>query len=133
MHAFARHATDKFNEFASSILPFVFVAKHDSHEQVKEPFQEAWNEVVVGSRTVQLYLKEIVDLCVVHLDSPQWTLKHTAARSVADVVNAVATSEAEMSASTGDAIWPALEKALGGKTWEGKEVRSRPISAESET
>lgn len=133
MHAFARHATDKFNEFASSILPFVFVAKHDSHDQVKEPFQEAWNEVVVGSRTVQLYLKEIVDLCVVHLDSPQWTLKHTAARSVADVVNAVATSEAEMSASTGDAIWPALEKALGGKTWEGKEVRSRPISAGGET
>ncbi|CAK3843215.1 Proteasome component ECM29 [Lecanosticta acicola] len=122
IHAFARHATDKFNEFASSILPFVFVAKHDSHEQVKEPFQEAWNEVVSGSRTVQLYLKEIVELCSAHLDSPQWILKHTAARSVADVVNAVSSSEAEMSATTGNAIWPALEKALGGKTWEGKEA-----------
>lgn len=120
--AFAKNASDKFNQFASTVLPFVFVAKHDSHELVKEPFQETWNEAVGGSRAVHLYLSEILDLCMTHLDSPQWALKHTAARAVADAAVAVSSSEAQMSPTTGAALWPALEKALGGKTWEGKEV-----------
>ncbi|KJX97621.1 proteasome component ECM29 like protein [Zymoseptoria brevis] len=122
MLAFAKQASDKFNEFSTSALPFVFVAKHDSHEQVKERFQDTWDESVGGSRAVQLYLNEILELCASHLDSAQWTLKHTAARAVADATIAVSASEAEMSDATGKALWPALEKALGGKTWEGKEV-----------
>jgi proteasome component ECM29 len=122
MLAFAKQASDRFNAFSTSALPFVFVAKHDSHEQVKEQFQDTWNESVGGSRAVQLYLNEILELCLTHLDSPQWTLKHTTARAVADATIAVSASEAEMSAVTGSALWPALEKALGGKTWEGKEV-----------
>lgn len=120
--AFSKNASDKFNSFASAVLPFVFVAKHDTHEQVKESFQETWNEAVAGSRAVQLYLSEILELCMTHLDSPQWALKHTAARAVADAAVAVSASEAQMSAATGAALWPAIEKALGGKTWEGKEV-----------
>lgn len=122
LYAFSKHASDKFNAFATSALPFVFVAKHDSHEQVKEHFQETWNESVGGSRAVNLYLNEILTLCTLHLDSPQWTLKHTAARTVADAITAVSTSEVEMSSATGQVVWPALEKALGGKTWDGKEV-----------
>lgn len=122
MLAFSKQASDRFNEFATSSLPFIFVAKHDSNEQVKDQFQDTWNESVGGSRAVQLYLSEILELCLAHLDSPQWTLKHTAARAVADAIVAVSASEAEMSAATGGALWPAIEKALGGKTWEGKEV-----------
>lgn len=121
MYAFAKHASDKFSHSATAALPFVFVGKHDSNDQVKEQFQETWNEAVGGSRAVQLYLKEILELCTTHLDSPQWTLKHTAARTVAEVVFAVATSEAQMSSTTANTIWPALDRALGGKTWEGKE------------
>ncbi|KAF2169020.1 hypothetical protein M409DRAFT_52992 [Zasmidium cellare ATCC 36951] len=119
--AFSKNASDKFNSFASAVLPFVFVAKHDSHDQVKEPFQDTWSEAVAGSRAVQLYLSEILELCMTHLDSPQWALKHTAARAVADAAVAVSSSEAQMSSATGAALWPAIEKALGGKTWEGKE------------
>ena len=90
--------------------------------ETEEQFQETWNEAVAGSRAVQLYLPEILDLCMTHLDSPQWALKHTAARAVADAAVAVSSSEAQMSTATGAALWPAIEKALGGKTWEGKEV-----------
>ncbi|KAF1824179.1 ARM repeat-containing protein [Dissoconium aciculare CBS 342.82] len=122
VYAFSKYATDRFNAFATSALPFIFVAKHDSHEVVKERFQETWNESVGGSRAVQLYLNEIIGLCTRHLDSAQWTLKHTAARAVAAAINAASSSEVEMSADAGRAIWPALEKALAGKTWEGKEV-----------
>lgn len=122
MYAFAKNASDKFNAFATSALPFVFVGKHDSNDQVKEHFQETWNEAVGGSRAVQLYLTEILEICMAHLDSPQWTLKHTSARTVADCVMAASAGESELSAATGAALWPAVEKALGGKTWDGKDV-----------
>jgi proteasome component ECM29 len=122
VYAFSKHASEKWNAFATSALPFVFVAKHDSHEQVKERFQETWNDSVGGSRAVQLYLDEILSLCTRHLDSAQWTLKHTAARTVADAITTVSASQVDMSGDVGRAIWPALEKALAGKTWVGKEV-----------
>ncbi|KAK5132562.1 hypothetical protein LTR08_008879 [Meristemomyces frigidus] len=121
IYAASKHASDRFNAIATSVLPFVFVAKHDPNDQVKEQFRNAWNESVGGSRAVSLYLKEIVDICSKHLDSAQWVLKHTSARSVADAVNTVAASEATMPAETAQMLWPALEKALGGKTWDGKE------------
>jgi proteasome component ECM29 len=120
--AFAKQASDRFNGLAASILPFVFVGKHDSHAAVKEQFQNTWEEAVGGSRAVLLYLKEILELSSTHLDSPQWTLKHTAARTVADSVMAVSVSEGQVSTDAAKLLWPSLEKALGGKTWEGKEV-----------
>jgi len=123
VYATCKHASDRFNALATSVLPFVFVAKHDAHEQVKEQFQAAWDESVGGSRAVALYLKEIVAVSTTYLDSPQWSLKHTSARSVADAVTSVAAMESpEMSVEAAATLWPALEKALGGKTWEGKEV-----------
>ncbi|KAF2206430.1 hypothetical protein CERZMDRAFT_53141 [Cercospora zeae-maydis SCOH1-5] len=121
MLAFAKNASDKFSAFATSALPFVFVGKHDSHEQVRAPFSDTWEEAAGGSRAAQLYLKEILDLCVAHLDSPQWHLKHTAARTVAEATRAACAGESQLSAATGAALWPAIEKALSGKTWEGKE------------
>ena len=122
MFALSKQASDRVNALASSILPFVFVAKHDSNEQVKEQFQNTWDESVGGSRAVLLYLKEILELSGAHLDSPQWVLKHTCARAVADAAIAVAALESKMAENVGELLWPVLEKALGGKTWEGKEV-----------
>ncbi|KAK4540262.1 hypothetical protein LTR36_009667 [Oleoguttula mirabilis] len=121
IYATSKHASDRFNAVATSVLPFVFVAKHDPNELVKEQFQNSWNESVGGSRAVSLYLKEIIDISSVHLDSAQWVLKHTSARSVADAVTTIAALESKMSPETAQMLWPALEKALGGKTWEGKE------------
>lgn len=122
MAAVAKYASDKFNALASEALPFVFVAKHDPNEQVKEQFQNTWNEAVGGSRAVSLYLTEILDLCSKHLESQQWALKHTSAWAVADAVTAVASLETKTSEKAGEQLWAPLEKALGGKTWEGKEV-----------
>ena len=122
MYALAKHASDKFNSLASSALPLVFVAKHDPNEQVKEQFENTWNESVGGTRAVLLYLGEILELCLMHLDSAQWVLKHTSARTVADAVAAVSPLESTMSEKIGEQLWPAIEKALSGKTWDGKEV-----------
>lgn len=122
LQAISKYASDRFNSLAASIIPFVFIAKHDAHEQVKQPFQDTWNDNVGGSRAVALYLDEILAMANAHLDSPQWAVKHTSARSIADATIAVGSMSSEMDAAKAATLWPSLERALGGKTWDGKEV-----------
>jgi proteasome component ECM29 len=117
IYAVSKFATDRFNSLATDFLPFVFFAKHDSDEHVKEQFEKTWTENVGGSRAVILYSKEINDISVERLESPKWTIKHTAALTIADVV---ALSGAEISGVNAAAMWPVLEKALALKTFDGK-------------
>ncbi|KAJ4370603.1 proteasome component M29 [Neocucurbitaria cava] len=123
--AISLHATDRFTSFAASLLPFIFLAKHDSDEQVQKLFAETWDDHVAGPRTVSLYLTEILALADTHLEDRQWAIKHTAAKTVADAIlqitNAVGSENIE-NVGVATAIWPVLDKALGGKSWEGKEV-----------
>ncbi|PSK43669.1 hypothetical protein B9Z65_7183 [Elsinoe australis] len=118
--AMSKYATDRLNSLASEILPFVFVAKHDSHDTVKELFKDTWEDNVGGSRAVSLYLQEIIALASQYLDSPQWAIKHTAAKAISDAVVSVAGLGIDEAA--GKAMWPPLEKALAAKTWDGKEL-----------
>ena len=119
IYAMSKHATDRFKSLAGDILPFVFVAKHDTFDKAKTLFEDTWSENVGGSRAVLLYLKEIVDLASQHLDSARWSIKHTSAFAVADVVTSSGSTISDANARN---VWPALEKALSGKTWEGKEI-----------
>lgn len=118
IYAVSKFATDRFNSLASEFLPFVFFAKHDSDTHVKDQFEKTWSENVGGSRAVLLYSKEINAISMEHLESPKWSIKHTAALTIADVV---ASSGAEISATDATVVWPALEKALALKTFDGKE------------
>ncbi|KAL8770725.1 MAG: hypothetical protein Q9209_003592 [Squamulea sp. 1 TL-2023] len=114
----SKYATDRFNALATEILPFVFLAKQDSYELAKIPFQDTWSESVGGSRTVLLYMHEIIQLAIQYLDSPRWSLKHTAAFTIAEAINSTG---GEITNSTAKVIWPGVDKALNGKTWKGKE------------
>jgi proteasome component ECM29 len=118
IYAVSKFATDRFNALASDFLPFVFMAKHDFDEHVKDQFEKTWDENVGGSRAVLLYLKEILALSSEYLNSPKWTIKHTAALTIAEVV---ASAGADISTANAELIWPALEKALALKTFDGKE------------
>lgn len=116
--ATSKYATDRFNALAAEFLPFTFFAKHDSYERAKTVFQDTWNDTVGGSRTVLLYMHEIIQLALQYLDSPRWALKHTAALTIAEAIDAAGD---DISDSTAQVIWPGIEKAVDGKTWEGKE------------
>ncbi|EFQ87325.1 hypothetical protein CFE70_008273 [Pyrenophora teres f. teres 0-1] len=124
MRAISLYATDRFTSFQAEFLPFIFLAKHDSEDQVRKSFTETWDDHVAGPRTVSLYLKEIIALSEQHLESRQWAIKHTAAKTVADCVlritNAVGSEKLET--VNAKVVWPVLDKALSGKSWEGKEV-----------
>ena len=115
--AIAKHATDRFASLASSCLPFAYFGLHDTSETARDLFKAAWEENAGGSRAVLLYLREIIDLSTAHLESHRWVIKHTAAFTIADTVKA-GSKIAEVDSMV---IWPALEKAIGGKTWDGKE------------
>lgn len=119
IYATSKHATDRVNALAGDIFPFVFVAKHDPYERAKLLFKDTWNENVGGSRAILLYLKEIIALASQYLDSSRWSLKHTSAFAVADVI---ASSGTGITDSNAQLIWPTLEEALAGKTWDGKEI-----------
>ncbi|KAI1007957.1 Proteasome component [Podosphaera aphanis] len=118
VYAIAKFATDRFTSMALDFLPFVFFASHDPDSQVKEQFQKTWDENVAGSRTVILYTNEIIKLSLNHFESPMWTIKHTAALTVADVIESI---QLETSGTSAPDLWPALEKALMLKTFDGKE------------
>ncbi|KAI9373321.1 proteasome stabiliser-domain-containing protein [Aspergillus egyptiacus] len=111
-------SNDRFMAFASTGLPFVFVAKHDLDEHVRELFDRTWQDNVGGNRTVSLYIREITDLVRENLESARWAIKHTAALAIADAITSL---DAEIDLNTAQYIWPVLEKSLAGKTWDGKE------------
>ncbi|KAI9923627.1 hypothetical protein ASPWEDRAFT_38385 [Aspergillus wentii DTO 134E9] len=119
LHSTAKLSNDRFMSFATTALPFVFVSKYDTDEHVREVFEKTWQENVGGSRAVSLYIKEILGLVSVNLESPRWAIKHTAAHAIA---NAIMSLDPEIDLATSEKVWPTLEKALAGKTWDGKEV-----------
>jgi proteasome component ECM29 len=117
IYAVSKFATDRFNALAAVYLPFVFFAKHDLDEHVKDQFEKTWDENVGGSRAVLLYLREITDLSTQRLESPKWAIKHTAALAIAE---ATSSAGSDISGPNAAIIWPALEKALALKTFDGK-------------
>ncbi|KAI2788524.1 hypothetical protein POX_e06541 [Penicillium oxalicum] len=119
LYSASKLSNDRFMAFATAALPFVFMCKHDADEHVKEEFDKVWQDNVGGNRAVSLYLREIVGLVAENLDSARWAIKHTAARAIAQ---AVLSLDGELDLATAQFVWPVLEKALSGKTWEGKEV-----------
>ncbi|TAQ88421.1 hypothetical protein B7494_g3269 [Chlorociboria aeruginascens] len=118
IYSVSKFATDRFNELSSVFYPFIFFSKHDFDEHVKAQFEKIWSENVGGSRAVLLYAGEITSLSIDRLESPRWTIKHTAALTIADVIMSCGP---EISDANATLIWPALEKALALKTFEGKE------------
>ncbi|KAF2749465.1 ARM repeat-containing protein [Sporormia fimetaria CBS 119925] len=118
----SKNASDRFTSLAADLLPFVFLAKHDAHEQVRQLFKQTWEDNVAGGRAVLLYLKEITALATQHLESQKWNLKHTSAKTIADAVMSITTGIEGLDKQNAETLFPALDKAMSGKTWEGKEI-----------
>ncbi|KAE8147028.1 proteasome stabiliser-domain-containing protein [Aspergillus avenaceus] len=119
LHSTSKLANDRFTAFAATALPFIFISKYDTEEDVSKMFEKIWQENVGGERAISLYIKEITDLASENLDSPRWAIKHTAALGFA---NAIMALDSELDLGISQYLWPVLEKAMAGKTWNGKEV-----------
>lgn len=139
IQAISKASSDLFMRFATSFLPFAFIGRNDLDDDAKERFDSAWKDNVGGSRALHLYLTEIAGLISQHIGSSLWPIRHACCFAVADLVSSMETGSIY---NKEDAllIWPLLEEALNGKTWEGKEkvvqafpkfvMRSKPIWAD---
>lgn len=120
LQSISKTSNDVFVNYASTFLPFAFVGRNDTDEEVRERFDPPWKDNIGGSRAVQLYLQEISDLVMVHIKSPLWPIRHACCLAVAELVNTIG-PQGKLNESEASLVWPMLEEALNGKTWEGKE------------
>lgn len=120
VQAISKASNDVFANFAASFLPFAFVGRQDLDEDTRERFETTWKDNVGGSRALQLYLREIVDLVRKHIESTVWPIRHACCFAVSDLVSSV---DVEQKYSKEDAslLWPLVDQSLSGRTWEGKE------------
>lgn len=118
VEAISRNASSAFTAIASSILPFVFLAKHDPVEAIREPFIETWSENTGGAGAIKLYIREIMTLVAGHLEDPQWRVKQVSALTLADACEAIGVDIREHLGL----VMPLLLKGVGGRTWKGKEA-----------
>lgn len=118
IEAISRNASSAFTAIASSILPFVFLAKHDPVESIREPFTETWSENTGGAGAIKLYIRQIMTLLAGRLEDPQWRVKQVAALTLADACEAIGVDIREHLSL----VMPLLLKGVGGRTWKGKEA-----------
>ncbi|KAK6350845.1 proteasome component M29, variant 2 [Orbilia javanica] len=117
LNAISKHASDRFQALASDILPFAFVAKHDPEESVAEEYSKCWSDNTGGSGAVKLYLPEIAALAGVHLDSARWTIKQTAALSIADICVVLGP---DLTQEQLDVVYPLAVRSVAGKSYPSK-------------
>ncbi len=120
IQAISKAANDVFMKSAPVFLPFAFIGRRDTDEEVRERFDVPWKENIGGSRSINLYLKEIVGLISTHIGSPLWPIRHACCFAVAELISSMEVQE-KYSAADAALIWPMMQSALDGKTWDGKE------------
>ncbi|KAK3938765.1 ARM repeat-containing protein [Diplogelasinospora grovesii] len=122
--ALSKNSPDHFMALEGQLLPFAYLAKHDTDEYVQQAFEEVWSKHAGSSLTVTRYIPEIVDLVSKSLNTAQWALKHAGALAIASAVAAV-TSASDLSGQVNleniKAVWPTFDKSLALKTFTGKE------------
>ncbi|KAJ6262387.1 hypothetical protein Dda_3195 [Drechslerella dactyloides] len=117
LNAISKHASDRFQALASDILPFAFVAKHDPEASVAEEYSKCWTDNTGGSGAVKLYLPEITALAGAHLDSARWTIKQTAALSIADLCVVLGP---DLTGEQLDVVYPLAVRSVAGKSYPSK-------------
>jgi proteasome component ECM29 len=120
VQAISKAANDVFMNSAAVFLPFAFIGRRDTDEEVRDRFDIPWKENVGGSRSINLYLTEIVGLISTHIGSPLWPVRHACCFAVAELITSMEVQE-KYSDAEASLIWPLMQSALDGKTWDGKE------------
>jgi proteasome component ECM29 len=120
--AISKYAPERCANLSDRVVPYIFIGKNDTQEDVKETFTSAWSEITGGQRATLLHMDVIIKLAMPLLSHQKWSVKHAAARSIAEAAKAVVSLDDVVASAEAPKVWPALVAALNGKSWEGKEV-----------
>ncbi|CAN6610914.1 proteasome component Ecm29p [Trichomonascus vanleenenianus] len=118
MDAVSKHSADMFSAMSAAFLPFIFIAKHDYEEYVREVFDAVWNNNTGGAGAVRLHIKEICKLASKHLSHQHWSIRQTVAQSVADAASSI---QIETENDSLRQLFQVLIEACQGRSWKGKE------------
>ncbi|KAI1806685.1 ARM repeat-containing protein [Daldinia bambusicola] len=122
--AIAKISPDAFSDLEARLLPFSYLAKHDTDEYVSEECEAVWNQHAGGSHSVKRFVDEITQFALKGLNTSKWALQHGAAIAVASMITALSSAvgkDGQFADSDLQKIWLPLEKALSLKTFSGKE------------
>ncbi|KAI1502362.1 proteasome stabiliser-domain-containing protein [Biscogniauxia marginata] len=122
--AIAKISPDVFTDLESQLLPFAYLAKHDTDDYVSEEFDAVWGQHAGGSHTVKRFVDEIIEFVSTGLNTSKWALQHGAALTIASMVTALSSAvgkDGQFSDANLQKIWPVLDKALLLKTFKGKQ------------
>ncbi|CAO3594598.1 unnamed protein product [Absidia cylindrospora] len=113
-----RFAADRIKSLSSEIVPLIYFGEHDPDEQLKKLWQDAWENLTSGTRSmVTLYADEILQFIQPLLKSASWTTKQTAALTIADMCKSGGKG-IEKHASK---LMPVMVSTLATRSWKGKE------------
>ena len=134
--ALASISPDHFAALGTELLPFAFLARHDTDEYVAGALREVWDRHAGSTPlTVARYRSEIVRLTDACLGAAQWALRHTGALAIASAVAAFVGSGNGGGGGGGGggriehlaALWPVYDRALALKTFDKKDRVLEPL------
>ena len=120
LQAFSKVSNDTLKRYVTMFVPLIFIGQSDIVKTVQENFSTTWKDNFGGSRSVSLYLSEIVDLLTASIKSNRYSTKHACCLAVASLITSVDSNE-QLSQGQAERLWLLIQQALTGKTWEGKE------------
>ena len=120
VQAFSKVANDVFMRFATDLVPLVWVGRSDTDTEIQSRFVATWQDNLGGSRSIILYLQEIIQLINTNIKSARWSTRHACCLAVAELIESLDANE-QLSQTQAGLIWPVLQEALAGKTWDGKQ------------
>ncbi|EDV23342.1 uncharacterized protein TRIADDRAFT_57860 [Trichoplax adhaerens] len=121
LRAISEYASELFKNYRSEVMPLIFFAMHhnDSDSTLKSMWKELWIENTPGMEGgIRLYRDGILDISCKCISSQSWKTREKAAKSImtlADKQN----SELPLVSLTN--TLEALQLALSGSVWDGKE------------
>eukprot|EP00516_Mucochytrium_quahogii_P002212 CAMPEP_0203753948 /NCGR_PEP_ID=MMETSP0098-20131031/7629_1 /ASSEMBLY_ACC=CAM_ASM_000208 /TAXON_ID=96639 /ORGANISM=" , Strain NY0313808BC1" /LENGTH=1829 /DNA_ID=CAMNT_0050644769 /DNA_START=495 /DNA_END=5984 /DNA_ORIENTATION=- len=113
-------APDLFKQLESQLLPLIFLARHDSDEDIAQVWQQVWSENAGTVKNgVNNRLDVMVRFCNKQAQSTVWLHRQQAAEALTDIVNAV---DEEQFAPYAAEVMENLAASLPGRVWDGKEM-----------
>ena len=121
--AVTRHNPDRMKAHAAQAMPLAYLAMHEpkseSNGEILDVWDEVWTDGTPGTESgIRLYLKEIVALLTVTLESPQWRIKAQTASAMATIGSKL---KSDLPAKEQGQLLVQLLEGLSGRTWSGKE------------
>ncbi|GMM28830.1 Ecm29 protein [Martiniozyma asiatica (nom. inval.)] len=116
------NSNDKFQSIASGFLPLAFIGKHDLIEEISKPFGRVWLDAASSSLSaIKLYFTEIVTLMKQNIETSNFSLRHTIALSITEIVTKLELKINEINSQEITELLEIVLEALKGRTYDGKE------------